>query len=387
MFKAAVGQSVDPSESDAVREVVKKIQAKLGQAEPQAGILFCPEAYDHRLTLSAIGRAFPDMDLIGCTTDGILSSESGFESDALVLMVFASDVAEIRAGRGRGTSLDSRRTGREAAEGAAAKLERYGDEKRFAIILTDPLNAGVSELDSGIESVLGSCFPLFGAASSAHSKKRQTFQFYNDEILTDSVVLLLFAGDLRFSSGIQGGHSPMSKKVRVTSAEKNVLYTIEDEPALAYFQRYIGTDHSLFMNYCLAVFEEGREGYYVRSAPFCDPSQGSVTLNGIVPEKALIQIGTADKGTCLRSCQASLQRALMDYGLGWPEAALFFSCAGRKMMMGTRVVQEAEIVKSHLKGIPYAGFYAYGELAPMRPGTRSLFHGTTFVTLLIGTSD
>ncbi|NLA86862.1 MAG: hypothetical protein GX847_06165, partial [Clostridiales bacterium] len=258
------------------------------------------------------------------------------------------------------------------------------DEGKFAVILSDPLNAGVSDVSKGIGEVLGESFPLIGAASSAHSKRRTTYQFSNDQILTDSVVLLLFSGPVLFSFGIRGGHSAIGGREKITSSEKNVIYTINDKPALEYFHRYVGDDYDLFMNYCLAIYEEGAETFYVRSAPFCDPETGSVSLNGVVSEGAYIQIGTADKNECARSCQKSIETAIGSYPGAKPAAALFFSCAGRKKMLGTQTSQEYQLAKTSLNRIPFCGFYAYGELCPLEKNKKTLFHGTTFVTLLIG---
>jgi hypothetical protein len=384
MFTAAVGQSEDPSAPYAVAEVLAQIHAVLGDTVPQAGILFCSIDFDHAAILAGIRQAYPGIELAGCTTDGETGSVCGFSGDTLTLMVFATDCAEIRAGAGTDLNLHGKSTGRQAAQAARQVLSQHQGEEVFAVLLCDPLNAGVSEVNAGIESELGSAFPLIGAASAAHSKKRATYQFCNDAILTDSVVLLLFAGPVSYSFGVQGGHAPMGEKVRVTASEKNILYKIENEPALNYFRRYIGEEYSLFMNYCLAVFEEGSPTFYVRSAPFVDVEAGSVTLNGVIAPNAMVQIGTADKSTCLSSCAASLQHALDTYPGAQPAAALLFSCAGRKMMLGSQTAQETETVRKFLHDLPFCGFYAYGEFAPLTRGGPSLFHGTTFVTLLIG---
>ncbi len=242
------------------------------------------------------------------------------------------------------------------------------------------------EIEKGIEEILGRNFPLIGAASAAHSKKKNTLQFYNDDVVTDSVVLLLFAGPVVFSCGIQGGHAPMGGKEVITSANKNVIYTIGNRPALKYFEQYAGSEHSLFMNYCFAIFPKDREGFYVRSAPFCDPETGSVTLNGIVEQGDYVQIGSVDKETCIDSCTQSIRMALENYPGSRPSAVLLFSCAGRKMMLGTQVIKETQTVEKYLGGIPFSGFYSYGEIGPLSKGSKSLFHGTTFITLLIGSA-
>ncbi len=385
MFKVAVEQSEDVLIEEAVREVLDQLHASLGDCIPQAGVLFSALDFDHTYVLTEIRKAFPLIQIIGCTTDGELSSVYGFAEDSITLMVFVTDEVEITAGIGRNISQHGQEAGWNAATSAIGGMKRYPDQKRFAIKLTDPLNAGISDVDNGIAEVLGENFPLFGAASAAHSKRRTTFQFCNGEVATDSVVLLLFSGPVSFSFGIQGGHAPICGKAVVTEVDKNVLYKINDEPALNYFRRHIGDKYDLYMNYCLAVYEEGREGFFVRSAPFYDLEKGTVTLNGVVSKGSMVQIGTSDKEVCISSCQASIKNALMNYPGRKPSAALYFSCAGRKMILGTEVIKEVNAIKELTSDIPFCGFYAFGEFSPMRSGSSSLFHGTTFVTLLIGT--
>lgn len=387
MLKVAIGHSEDVIIDEAVKEILYQVRTTLEDMVPQAGILFCTLDCDHSYISSLIRTVYPCIELIGCTTDGEMSSVHGFTEDSIVLMVFASDTIEICAGLGQGSSLRGREAGSDAALKARSGLKRCINQERFAIMLTDPLNAGVSDIDKGIEEVLGENFPLIGAASAAHSKKRTTFQFYNDKVVTDSVVLLLFSGPITFSCGINGRHTPMGARELVTSSNKNVLYSIGDNPALEYFQRYIGSSHILFMNYCLAVYEKDREGFYVRSAPFFDPDTGSVTLNGVVPEGSYVQLITADKKSCIDTCTRSIKTALDNYTGNKPAAALNFSCAGRRIMMGTQVIKEAQTVQEHLNDIPFCGFYSFGEIGPLTQGSKSLFHGTTFITLLIGSED
>jgi small ligand-binding sensory domain FIST len=51
------------------------------------------------------------------------------------------------------------------------------------------------------------------------------------------------------------------------------------------------------------------------------------------------------------------------------------------------VIKEYQTVKEYLGDIPFCGFYSYGEIGPLSKGSKSLFHGTTFITLLIGSAD
>jgi hypothetical protein len=69
-----------------------------------------------------------------------------------------------------------------------------------------------------------------------------------------------------------------------------------------------------------------------------------------------------------------------------PEAALIFSCAARKLLLGTRTAEEVGIVREILGDkLPVCGFYGYGEIGPL-PGSSDAasYHNETFVCLLVG---
>ncbi|WP_197084244.1 FIST signal transduction protein [Desulfovibrio sp. TomC] len=383
MFEVLIGQSEDVLEKEATEEVLSQIRIQLGQRHPQAGILLCSIEYDHGIILDIIHNEFSSIDLVGCTTDGELCSNLGFTDDSLVLILFVSDVVEIKSGSGFGISSDGTQAGEQAALQCVSKLHNKRGHEKFAIILADPISAGISGVDVGIKKILGENFPVFGGVAAAHSKQRKTSQFIDNTVATDSVVLLLFAGDIHFSFGIKGGHSPLGLREAVGRVEKNTLYTIGQRTAYEYFRHYIG-DSDIFMNYCLAVFPDRSDDYYVLSAPKSDPEKGSVSLNGCVPDGAEVQIGTADRNVITKSCFESIQGAIDRYPGKKISVALFFSCAGRKMIMGTKVVEEYATARRLLPSIPFAGFYCYGEFGPVQANSAFRFHGTTFVTLLIG---
>jgi hypothetical protein len=96
MLKVAVGHSNDPDSQSAIDEVLEQCISSLAGEIPKAGLLFAAIDFDHALILQRIHQAFPDIELIGGTTDGEISSVLEFQQDSLTLMVFCSDEIEIR---------------------------------------------------------------------------------------------------------------------------------------------------------------------------------------------------------------------------------------------------------------------------------------------------
>ncbi|MEM9770377.1 MAG: FIST N-terminal domain-containing protein, partial [Cyanobacteria bacterium P01_D01_bin.73] len=107
MLKIAVGHSNDPDTGEAIIEVLQHCQQQLADGDqPQAGILLAAIDFEFEELLEAIAQQYPDIELIGGTTDGEISSVLGFEQDSVSLMLFCSDTITIRSGIGQQLSED-----------------------------------------------------------------------------------------------------------------------------------------------------------------------------------------------------------------------------------------------------------------------------------------
>jgi hypothetical protein len=65
---------------------------------------------------------------------------------------------------------------------------------------------------------------------------------------------------------------------------------------------------------------------------------------------------------------------------------LCFACSGRKQLLGSRTGEEGQIARELLGDLSIAGFYGYGEIAPIQADGTTHFHNETFVALLLGTA-
>lgn len=214
MFTVAVGHSNDPDSDSAIKEILEQCQISLAGEVPSAGILFAAIDFEHSVILHEINRAFPAIELIGCTSDAEISSVLEFEEDSLTLMLFCSDEVEIRAGIGRGLSKDAIAATKQAVSQAQAKSSL----KSHQLCLTTPESLTVDGVSiiNGLKEELGENFPILGGLAGEQLRFEQTYQFFNTEVLSDSVPILLFSGKLLFSHGFANGWHPISRKAVVT---------------------------------------------------------------------------------------------------------------------------------------------------------------------------
>ncbi len=384
MFRVAVGHSNDPDSKSAIAEILKECTRTLAGVIPQAGILFAAVDFDHSLILQHILDAFPGIELIGGTTNGEISSILEFQQDSLTLMLLASDEIEIRAGLGRGASKNPVLAAKEAIEEA---LPKSSTDPKLCLTFLDSLNTNGVLILQGLKQILGEQFPIVGGMAADNYTFQQTYQFFQGEVLSDSVPVLLFSGSLLFSYGVSSGWLPIGKQSCVTKVCGNVVYEIDGQRALDFYQHYLGAE-AFAPNYAihaLAVLDE-RDNFYMRAPSGYDPASGSVTFFLDIPDGAVVQITNASRENILAASTASLKDALYSYPGVEPKAALLISCASRRRILGTRTLEEYHLVKANLPpALSCCGFYAYGEIAPLFYGGQTQLHNKTFVTLLLGT--
>jgi hypothetical protein len=381
MLKVAVGHSNDPDSTEAVDEVLAQCQNSLGGEKPQAGILFAAVDFDHGLVLNRINEVFPDIELIGGTTDGEISSVLEFQQDSLTLMVFCADDIEIRAAVGRDIYENPIATSQQMVEKAKQALTA---PLKFCITTPESMTVNSSSVLQGLKLGLGT-IPIFGGATADRRDAKCDYQFFKTEVLTDSVPILLFAGNIMFSHGVASGWHPIGKRGVVTKADGNIVYEIDAKPALEFYSYYF-EQFTIDVAYPFAVFPPGEDKFFIRGATTYDPELGSITTSGGVPEGSIVQIAEASQEDILAASRGSFSDAWEAYPGKEPTAAMFFTCAWRRWILGSQTDQEYKAIASYLKQpLPSCGFYTYGEIAPLREGGQTFFHNTTFVTLLLGT--
>jgi len=122
----------------------------------------------------------------------------------------------------------------------------------------------------------------------------------------------------------------------------------------------------------------------LRNPVFFNKEEGSISFMGDVPQNATVQITHVEREGIINATETSVAQAQRNYVGSEPAIAICFSCAGRKLVLGTRAHEEFQLLQKNYSNLMVAGFYAYGEIAPLMPDTPSRFHNETFISLLIG---
>jgi hypothetical protein len=389
MFRMAVGHSDDIDLDAALETVFAECDAALAGATPRAGLVYVAWDADHQALVDAVLQRYPGIELAGATAAGEMSSVIGLAEDSVALALFVSDTVEITAGLGSNLAQDPIAATRQAVAEARAKARA---EPRLCITLPMVGGYDAATIFRGLRDALGPGVPILGGGAAPEDPaaaigETMSRQIVGGRVTEDSIAILLFSGDLDFSFGVETGWRGVGPRGVVTKVSPLGVLEIDRRPAIEFYERYVGLGQPPLGN-PLAVFEdETQTRFYLRTPTSSDPATGLVGFFGVVPEGSVVQITTAGTEEIFEGTRSSVADALARYPAGKsPDAALVYSCATRRYLLGTRAGNEIELVRAALgKDVPVAGFYCLGEIAPS-PATvdRTQFHNATLVSVLLG---
>jgi hypothetical protein len=389
MFRMAVGHSDDIDLDRAIETVLAECEAALAGATPRGGLIYSSWAADHQRLVDAVLARYPEIELAGATSAGEMTSVIGLAEDSIALALFASDSVEITVGLGRNLASDPVAAARRAVEEARGKATTAA---RLCIALPAVGGYEATAIFDGLRGALGPEVPILGGGSSPEDPAAplgttESLQIVGRTITEDSIAVLLFSGELDFSFGVETGWRGIGPRGVVTRTAANGVLEIDGQRAMAFYERYVGLGQPPLAN-PLAVWDDAAAtSFYLRTPADSDPETGLIRFFGTVPEGAIVQITTAGTEQIFDGARASVASALAGYPAGrTPDAALLYSCATRRFLLGTRAGHEVELIREALgTAVPVTGFYCLGEIAPIgASGDDSQFLNATMVSVLLG---
>lgn len=387
---AGVGYSCQRNPRLAGREAARSALARGGFDAPDFVVLAATTGYDQQVLLDSVREATARAPLTGCSCEGVIVDDRLDESNyAVAVLAIKSDKISFSHGLVGGLQGNSYGVGREIGDAARP----HGDAG-VLMMLPDGLTANFDQLLAGLGASVeaGRTLPVIGGAAADNDRFAMTFQYRDDEVVSDSVAWTLLHGDVRVAWGVDHGCEPLGTGHVVTRAKGREIYEVDDLPALDVLRQYAPPDddpglpnrgrgelRTLEIGFEAPPDLDGYDRYLVRVVLAQDEETKSVTL----PVEAAT-------GTRLRLMHRDFDRVVAGAGrladrLGTalsgrePELVLHFECAGRGRVFLNEQLKGKLIqtLRSGFPAAPWFGLYVYGELGPV--ARRNYFHNCTSV--------
>ncbi|MCB2292823.1 FIST C-terminal domain-containing protein [Clostridium algoriphilum] len=383
-FFIAIAHSVELDSFFAVTELIEKCEFQLANRSPTAGILYASIDVDHQLVLDKIYEKWPDLHLVGCTTDGEFSSECEYVEDSLVLTLFVSEKTKIVSGIINNAAIDVKKECSQALSEAVSKL---GQIPKLCILFSDVLKTNGETVMEQLNIVTDGKLPIVGGISADSWRFNEAKLFYNKISSSSISSFLLLAGEFDFSLGMDSGWEPIGDCGTITRSEGNVIYEINHKPALEFYSNILGEKTKPTLELPIAVYDEHGDFRFMRTSfENYDNNDGSITYLGNVPVDSKVRITMVNRESILDGTTSSISQAVSKFPSNYsPTIALCFTCSARRVLLGTRTIEECQIVREKIGGsVKFVGFYSYGEFCPNSNKLTNEFHNETFVVALLG---
>lgn len=326
---------------------------------------------------------FPNGHLVfGSTSGDITANYVDDESITATAIEFEKSNFEIKTSNVLHTDLDSFKTGKDLVN----QFTKKGLKHIFVVAEGSFING--SQLTKGLNAATNHNLLITGGLCGDAARFQKTVASYNENPKPGEIVAIGFYGDtFEASFAIHGGWTPFGPERIVTKSDSNVLYELDNLPALDLYKKYLGDKSKELpgaaLLYPLNVKSENEEQSFVRTILNIDEEKNTMILAGDIPENSKVQLMMTNVDNIASASELAAKQALAKQKKQ-PQLALLVSCIGRKLVLDQRVEEEIEEVVSVVgKNTTICGFYSYGEIAPFNLEVNCQLHNQTMTITLI----
>lgn len=345
-------------------------------------VAFAAPSYGDRPELfAALAAAYPRSAVIGCSTSGEID-HTRIRDESITVAIARFDHTRVRYAHAVIASADH-----SLAAGSAIAEQLFGPELKAVLVLSRGHAVNGSELVRGLNEKLPEHVIVTGGLAGDGDRFGKTYVVGDGKPLRDAVVAVgLYGERVRVGHGSKGGWDTFGPERVVTGAKANVLYTLDDRPALALYKEYLGERASglpgsaLLFPLSLRASQDATESV-VRTVLGVDEATQSMIFAGDIPMGAYAKLMRANFDRLILGAQDAGHAAMREYPT--PALCIAISCVGRRLVLGERTEEETEAALESLpKGTEQIGFYSYGEISPHTTGRCDLHNQTMTLTVL-----
>lgn len=258
------------------------------------------------------------------------------------------------------------------------------------IIASGWLHTDGEEIIKGIETGIDGEAPIFGGMAGDDLALREPIVFTYGKSSTTGIVAIIIDQDKIDITGIVTcGWKPIGITKTITKSAGNIVYTIDNQPALDVVIKYLGLNldndvsDSMVVNlgaYYPLQLEREDTPPVMRTAMLGNKADRSLIYAGTVPQGAKVRFSLPPDfdaiDTVVDEC---VELKTNEYNSA--DAVIMFSCISRYLSFGDMTSEEIERV-INVWNAPFIGFFCYGEFGKSKAGKHEFHNNTCCVVAL-----
>jgi small ligand-binding sensory domain FIST len=388
MIRAGAGQSSNSSTEQAAEQAAGEAMAQAGLSQADAVVVFftVEHAPNGQTLLSTLSRVTRSDRIVGSSGAGILTGAGEIEGrHGMGVLVFSADEIQSRS------FLDGPLRDHDEQVGAQIAQMLGADQDSLLALFPDTYNGQPHRLLRSIEQKIG-FVPVVGAGSSESGMAQATYQICGERCQSNSVAGLQLSGSFEAIVDITQGCQPITEPMVITKAERNLIFEINDRPALEVFAKLLkgplAEDLRRALMFIFVGLPAGPDQnivgpgqYLVRNIIGLDPAKGVVGIAEEVREGQSMIFTLRDGQRARDDLGQMLQRQTRKLEGRKPAFGLYFNCCARGSSLYGMPGIDTAYIQQALGDFPLLGMFGGYELAPL--GRKNHLFAYTGVLALI----
>ncbi len=377
-IQSSVGRSTQVESFAAGREAAENAIKGINNGKCSLIIVFSSVVFNQLEMLKGVRDVTGAIPLVGCSTAGEIIT-SGPSKKSVVVMAIAAKGINFHLGVGKDIKKSAISAGKELGK----SLTQLTSNGKLALMLPDGLAGNGADIVRGLQDVLGDQFLIAGGAAGDDFLFKETYQYYNDTVMSDSVIGVMIDGDVHFGIGVRHGWKPIGVSKKVTKSDGAVLYELDGKPAVHIYEEYFGKKAEelkveplarLAITYPLGLRIPNSDEYLIRD-PITVGDKGEITCAAEVREGSEINLMMGSKENAIAAAREAAEQCVLGVqarGGTSVTTAIIFNCIARDKVLAQNAKDEISAIKEVLgEQTEFIGFYTYGEQAPIAGQTIS----------------
>ena len=365
------------------KTVVKKIEVELNNGfTPSLAIVFLSIKHDDQEIAAYLNSK--GIQVFGATTSGEFI-DGTIEEHSIVLMLLDMKPENFK--------LAFLETGTQSSFDNSLQLGQLGKEtfsNPAFIIASGWLSQDGEAIVEGITKGYGQEVTIFGgmAGDDLHLKGPKVFTF--DKNSEKGIVALIIDQSKIEVNGIATcGWKPIGTTKTITKSDGNIVYTIDDKPALDMIMKYLGIEIEVesgkeivtqLSSYYPLQMERPGVSPVMRTAMFANQEDRSLICAGNVTQGSKVRFSLPPDFDAIEAvieeCEQLKSSVQSD-----ADAIIMFSCISRRLSFGVMMSEELEQVQQ-VWDAPMIGFFSYGEYGKSKTGKHEFHNNTCCIVAL-----
>lgn len=365
-------------------EIQSALQQSLADGfKPTLAIVFISIKQDREAICDVLSKE--RIQIFGATTAGeFISSE--ISEGGIVIMLLDLDPAHFKIVFLETTDSSVHETSKQlGSEG-----KKLFDNPAF-IIASGWMKIDGEQIIKGIEDGFGRETTIFGGMAGDDVTLTGPIVFTDSKSSISGLVAIIIDADKMDVAGIATcGWKPIGIAKTVTKSQGQIVYTIDDQPALDVVTRYLGlniddlpviTDSVVNLGaYYPLQLERDNAPPVMRTVQLGNKEDHSLICAGNVPQGAKVRFSLPPDfdaiDTVVGECTDLKNEQQHD-----ADAVIMFSCISRYLSFGVLTAEEIERVEK-VWNAPFIGFFSYGEFGKSTRGKHEFHNNTCCVVTL-----